>query len=546
MQLESPFFLLLLPLLALWWKMLRGFKQPSLFSEKVLEKLVVEKKSASLQPKLFLVALILMVIALARPTLHVNKEATLQTHAMSTLAIAIDISNSMLARDVYPSRLDFSKVAVQKIFEKLEGFKFALLAFSNDGFLVAPLSEDKASLNFLLKHLNTETLSSEGSSIPSAILSAKKVFAPFKEAHKELLIITDGADGEKIEEAIALAKEEQIRVNLLLVGTTKGAMIYTNKGEALKDQKGNIVITKREDRLRELALNTGGAYIATSGDLSEIGWLCENIAQKASKQDVQKEQPYEAVELFYYLLGVALIVLFFAFHTLHVKRLTPLLVLCLGTSPAHSGLLDWWEILQAKNAYEKGSFEESAHWYETVNASKHNDASTYNLANALYKTKQYAKALPLYERIQDETLLAQALHNKGNTLAQLGRVDDAIAAYEKALSLKEDEETRYNLEYLKQQKDQNAHKQNQPKKSPEHEKNQEEKQEPQKNDQKNEESKDQQDQTKPSSHEETSPKPMDEQEAKKWERALMQKEPATKPMVLYKSDKTEKNNAITW
>lgn len=530
MQLESPYFLLLLPLLALWWKILCSQTKHTLLLEEILEKLLVEKKSASLQPKLFLVALVLMVIALARPTLHVNKDTTLQIHAISTLAIAIDISNSMLARDVYPSRLDFSKVAVQKIFEKLNGFKFALLAFSNDGFLVAPTSEDRASLNFLLKHLSTETLSSEGSSIPSAIASAKKVLAPLKETSKNLLIITDGADGDKIEEAIALAKKKQIRVHLLLVGTTQGAMIYTAKGEALKDQKGNIVITKRADTMKELALKTGGAYIATSGDLSEIAWLIEQIALKASKQNVQKEQPYEVVELFYYLLGMALVALFFAFHSLHVKRLMPLIVLVLGISPAHSGILDWWEIEQAKNAYEKAAYAESVRLYENVKASKQSDASAYNLANALYKAKQYKKALYLYEGIQNETLQRQVLHNKGNTLAQLGRIDDAIKVYEKALSIEEDKDTRYNLEYLKQQKDQKTKEQNQPEESPQHEN-----QEPQKENHNSEKNKDK-----------ISPKPMDEQEAKKWERALIQKEPVTKPVILYKSDKMENNNAITW
>lgn len=541
MQLESPLFLLLLPLLVLWWKMLHSQQEHSLFSQEILEKLLVEKKSASRQPKLFLAALILIVLALARPTLHVNKEAALQMHAVSTLAIAIDVSHSMLARDVYPSRLGFAKVAVQKIFEKLDGFKFALLAFSNDGFLVAPTSEDRASLSFLLKYLNTETLSSEGSSIPSAITAAKKIFAPLKAASKELLIITDGADGDKIEEAIELARKEQIRVYLLLVGTTQGAMIYMDKGEALKDQKGNIVITKRADSLKELALKTGGAYITTSGDLSEIPWLSEQIALKASKQSVQKEQPYEVVEFFYYLLGMALIVLFFAFHALHVKRLTPLIALFLGISPAHSGILDWWEIEQAKNAYEKGSYDESARLYEHIVASKQSDASAYNLANALYKAKQYERALRLYEGIQDETLQRQVLHNKGNTLAQLGQIDDAIKTYEKALSMGEDEDTRYNLEHLKQQKDQKSKEQNQSKESP-----QNEKQESQDEKQNSEKNKEEKAQTKPSPQEKTSPKPMEEQEAKKWERALMHKEPATKPMILYKSDKTERNNAITW
>ncbi|QIR76255.1 VWA domain-containing protein [Sulfurospirillum diekertiae] len=531
MQLESPYFLLLLPLLVFWWKILHSPKEHTIFSQEIFEKLLVEKKSASQQPKMFLAALILMVIALARPTLHVNKEAAIQTHVTSTLAIAIDISNSMLARDIYPSRLDFSKVAVQKIFEKLDGFKFALLAFSNDGFLVAPFSEDRVSLNFLLKHLSTETLSSEGSSIPSAILSAQKIFAPLKEGNKELLIITDGADGDKIEEAIALANDEQIHVYLLLVGTTQGTMIYTAKGEALKDQKGNIVITKRADSMKELALKTGGAYVTTSGDLSEIPWLSEKIALKASKQSVQKEQPYEAIELFYYFLGMALMLLFFAFHALHVKRLMPLIMLLLGTSPAYSGILDWWEIEQAKNAYEKGSYDKSVRLYENVKASKQSDASAYNLANALYKAKQYEQALHLYEGIQDETLQRQVLHNQGNSLAQLGRIDDAIKVYEKALSIEEDEDTRYNLEYLKQQKDQKSQEQNQLEESPQHEQ-----QEPQKENLNSKKSKDK-----------ISSKPMDEQEAKKWERALMQKEPVTKPVILYKSNKMENNNnAITW
>ena len=540
MQLESPFFLLLLPVVLLWWKILRAQKEQSVFSKEILEKLLVEKKMASVQPRLFLLALILIVIALARPSLHNHKETDLQTHSVSTLAIAIDISNSMLARDVYRSRLEFSKVATQKIFEKLDGFKFALLAFSNDGFLVAPISEDRASLNFLLKHLNTETLSSEGSSIPAAIVSAKKVFTPLKEASKELLIITDGADGDKIEEAIALAKKEQIRVHLLLVGTIQGAMIYTAKGEALKDQKGNIVITKRADSLKELALKTGGAYIATSGDLSEIPWLCEQIGLKASKKNVQKEQPYEAVELFYYPLGIALVLMFFAFHSLPIKRLSALIVLSLGALPAHSGILDWWDIAQAKSAYEKGSYDQAARLYEDVAVSKKSDAATYNLANALYKAKQYEKALGLYEGIKEEALHYQTLHNKGNTLAQLGQVDDAIKAYEEALNIHEDEDTRYNLERLKEKKSQKSEEKNKPKESP-----QEDKQKPQKENQNSEKNKEDKGEKIPSK-EETSSKPMEEQEAKKWERALMQREPATKPMTLYKSDKTEKNNAITW
>ena len=544
MHLESPLFLLLLPFVWGAWKMVQSRSKKSIFSHEILEQLLVEKSVATKQPRFLLLALFFIILALCKPVLHVNKEGAVQTHSVSSLVIAIDISNSMLARDVLPTRLGFSKMAIEKIFEKFTHFRIALLAFSNDGFLVAPMSEDKASLNFLLKHLDPNAMSSEGSSIPSAIRSAKKIFTAGMS--KDLLIISDGADGEKIEESIALARAEQIRVHLLLVGTTQGAMIYNAKGEALKDQKGNLVITKRADELKALALQTGGAYLISSGELSEIGWLSEQIALKASKSDVQTKESYTLKQLFYYPLTLSLVFLFLAFHGLHVKRLSALLLISFALTPAHSGILDWWEIAQAKNAYEKGDFAEATRLYEQVDIAKKSDASAYNFANALYQTKQYEKALTVYEGIKEKRLEQQILHNKGNTLAKLGRTDEAIHAYETALFLKEDDDTRFNLQLLQQQKEQKSKEQNQsqkpdnqepPKDHPSHEQQQNEK---------NKEERTQDKDASPTASEHEEPKLMDEKEAKKWERALLENEPSTKPMKMYKSDKTEKNNAITW
>ncbi|ATB70619.1 hypothetical protein SJPD1_2524 [Sulfurospirillum diekertiae] len=133
-----------------------------------------------------------------------------------------------------------------------------------------------------------------------------------------------------------------------------------------------------------------------------------------------------------------------------------LLVCLMGITQA--GLLDFWNASKAKEAYTKGDYPKATSLYQSLDQT--NDNAAYNLGNAYYKEKAYDKALEAYQHVKDPKLLPQTLHNMGNSYAQLHQNDQAIKAYESALKLKEDKDTRFNLELLKKEQQKQDQKQN--------------------------------------------------------------------------------------
>ncbi len=117
---------------------------------------------------------------------------------------------------------------------------------------------------------------------------------------------------------------------------------------------------------------------------------------------------------------------------------------------ANASITDFIYLKKAKEAYESGNYEKAAKYYEKTD--NRSDEVKFNMADAYYKSKNYKKALKLYESIKDKKLEFKKLHNLGNTYAHLNRIDEAIKAYEKALKIKEDKDTRFNLELLKKLK----------------------------------------------------------------------------------------------
>ena len=117
-----------------------------------------------------------------------------------------------------------------------------------------------------------------------------------------------------------------------------------------------------------------------------------------------------------------------------------------------AGIMDFQTLSEAKSAYDKGDYTAAAERYGALKAK--NDAARYDYANALYQQKKYAEAADVYATINDPSLKQKALHNLGNSLAMSGKTDEAIKAYDEALKLGDDEDTRYNLELLKKQKEQ--------------------------------------------------------------------------------------------
>ncbi|NPA82080.1 MAG: tetratricopeptide repeat protein, partial [Epsilonproteobacteria bacterium] len=127
-----------------------------------------------------------------------------------------------------------------------------------------------------------------------------------------------------------------------------------------------------------------------------------------------------------------------------------LILIFLSVMALNASILDFRYLSKAKEAYENKDYKKAIEFYNRVEDK--NDEVKFNLADAYYKNKNYKKALELYKEIKDKRLEFKKLHNIGNSLANLGKIDEAIKAYEKALQIKEDKDTRFNLELLKKLK----------------------------------------------------------------------------------------------
>jgi len=311
-----PIFLyVILPLLVvLFYFILTGSQQSySMFSQEVLDKLRSHNKSLSkkVRQTLFLISFILMSIALAQPVI---KEGEIVVEAKSAdILIAIDISDSMRAEDSYPNRLEFAKNKAIDILKDAPQNRMGVLAFAKHDYIVSPLSFDHSSVAFLLSKLRTESITEKGTNLNSMLHSAINMLE--HTSTKNLLLISDGGDTEKFDEEIALAKENNLRLFILAIGSSKGSPVPSKEGGFIK-YKGEILISKLNAEIKELATQTGGVYIeSTLGD-ADIKAMLKEIAAINDKTTLKEETIPQYTQLFYYPLALAVLFVLLAFSSL--------------------------------------------------------------------------------------------------------------------------------------------------------------------------------------------------------------------------------------
>ncbi len=161
-----------------------------------------------------------------------------------------------------------------------------------------------------------------------------------------------------------------------------------------------------------------------------------------------------------------------------------IIILALLFSVLNAFEFDFEYLKKAKEAYNNGNYKKAVEYYEKIKDK--NDKILFNLADSYYKAKNYKKALELYEKIKDKNLEFKKLHNMGNTLAHLGKIDEAIKSYEEALKIKEDKDTRFNLELLKKMKKRKKKNRKNQKKHPQNQKNKNQNKKKEKKNRKNE------------------------------------------------------------
>ena len=232
------------------------------------------------------------------------------------IIIALDTSNSMLAQDVLPNRLERAKLGIRDLVRKLHGDRIGLVAFSGTSFLQCPLTVDYTGLLLSLDDITVNTIPVGGTSLSSAIYTSLKAFEGGKNKQNILIIITDGEDLEGgVDRAVALARSEGVKIYCVGIGTEQGELIPVEDGSGrkafLKDSQGNIVKTRLgEDMLKKIALDTGGAYVRATGAEFGLDIIYEQEIAKFEKHDFKAKMEKQYNERFQWPLTLALILLF--------------------------------------------------------------------------------------------------------------------------------------------------------------------------------------------------------------------------------------------
>lgn len=445
--------------------------QAHFFSEDVISKLRVSANTLTLKARnaLFFLMAVLMVVALAQPVIN---DGVIKVKAKSAdIMIALDISDSMLAEDVYPNRL---KLAKQKALEflKLDSTeRIGVIAFAKNSYLVSPLSFDHSAVGFLLKQLNTDSITEKGTDFMSMLDVVSNSVK--KDNKKYLLLLTDGGDSNDFSQEIEYAKSKGIVIFVLGIGSKKGAPIKREDGTFIK-YHGNIVVSKLNENISELATKSSGAYVKSVNSNDDIKAMFKEIESVSDKKELKSEDVQRYIPLFYYPLGLAMLILIIALSSMSKRESVSvpsafILFALLFTAPhAKAGVLDFIDLKQAKEAYIKHDYEKASKLYEKNAQVNHNGQSYYNAGNAYYKQKKYDKAIKSYEKATFNNKLqrAQNFANMGNAYvkqAKDGSLQKAEKFYKESLKLHEDKQTRENLEEvekrLKQQQKQQQNKQ---------------------------------------------------------------------------------------
>lgn len=221
----------------------------------------VSSSRKSLKFWLMVAALALLIVMLARP--QMGTKISQEKRKGIEVIISLDISNSMRAEDVVPSRLDKSKMLVENMVDNFTNDKVGLVIFAGDAFIQLPITSDYVSAKMFLQNTDPSLIATQGTDLAGAIELSSKSFTQQDKVGRAILIITDGEDHEGgAIEAAEKARKNGIRVFVLGVGSTKGSPVPDGNGGYMKDNSGQEVISAlNEEMCKQVAQAGGGAYI---------------------------------------------------------------------------------------------------------------------------------------------------------------------------------------------------------------------------------------------------------------------------------------------
>lgn len=309
---EYLYLLLLIPLLALFYALVarrRRYLLAKFGNLELLKGLMPDFSRGRLRLKftLYLLAFACVVLAAARPQFgsKLREEKAKGVEMM----LVVDVSNSMLAEDFEPNRLERTKYAIGKLFEGLQQERVGLVAFAGEPKVQLPITSDYRMAQAFAKRLSPTLVGEQGTAIGKALQLATLSFSSQSEQSRVIVLITDGENHEDDAiEAARIAKEQGIRIYTIGIGTPEGAPIKID-GEFVKDENGEMVVSKlNEQMLEQIATSTEGAYVRATKQSIGLDEIVKSI-NEMEKSELSTIRYEEYNEQYQYLLAVALVLL---------------------------------------------------------------------------------------------------------------------------------------------------------------------------------------------------------------------------------------------
>ncbi len=285
-----------------------------IFDKEVLKRLTAGDNSVPIMLRniLFFTAILLMIVAMARPVIE-KGDKTVEVKGLSLLT-AIDISGSMRSKDIYPNRLEFAKQKMLLLFDAMPSDEISVVAFAHSSFILAPFSSDKETLKQIVMGVNDKYINMDSTDFYALGGLIAKVLD--KKKPKIVVVVSDGGDKKALENFAILLKDEKITLYVILVGTKEGAPVLDDKGKSIIGTNGSIAITQLNNDLGEIAVETGGAFIVASNGKEDISKLVDTMRSKHKTTQQSEVSIKDRVEYFYYPLGTGLFMLLLALSSL--------------------------------------------------------------------------------------------------------------------------------------------------------------------------------------------------------------------------------------
>jgi len=398
-------------------------------------------KLPKLTERMHVIILLLLILALSRPVLeHALQEASIEA---KDVIIAVDVSFSMQATDIQPTRYAFAKETIAEFLKSNPSDNIMLIAFTSNPLLLSPPTTDHTLINIALDTLNPAFILTKGTSLESLF----KKLAAIKSGPKHLILISDGGEEKDVEVLVSLVHEANIHLTVLALATNTGVRISKEDGTYLKDKEGNLVISRINPLLQSLSSRVDGRYFtASSTPLSTAQALSSAIDTKENQaQKVQKLQRYY-LELYQVPLALALL-LFFMLHTRGIKYLIILFTLFGFQAEAsiESSVLDRYHLSLAYKHYQKADYTTALVHLKKIKIPSLQSQVT--LANTYYKQHAFKQSIKVYKSIHSTSasIKQQLYYNIANAYALQKTYSKAKVYYTKALQLGRDEDIEHNL-----------------------------------------------------------------------------------------------------